>query len=215
MHLVIGNRTYSSWSMRGWLMARQSGIAFDETLVPLDQPDTAQRIRQFSPAGKVPLLTDGSLTVWDSLAMAEYFSDRAPDAGIWPSDPAARAVARSVSAEMHSGFAPLRDAWPMNLKRTGPPRPPSTAVQADIARIDAIWCDCRARFGGDGPFLFGAWSAADAMYAPVVSRFISYGAALSDRAAAYRNAVWTHEWFVEWRDAALLEPWAIEDTDVL
>lgn len=213
MHLVIGNRTYSSWSLRGWLLVKQSGMPFDETVIPLDRPDTAGRIRAFSPAGKVPLLKDGNLTVWDSLAMAEYLADQAPDAGFWPDDPEARAVARSISAEMHSGFAALREAWPMNLKRTGPPRPPSPAVQADIARIDAIWSDCRTRFGGDGPFLFGEWTAADAMYAPVVSRFISYGAGISDLSAAYRNAVWTHEWYVEWRDAARQEPWAIEDID--
>lgn len=215
MHLVIGNRTYSSWSMRGWLLVRQSGLPFDETIIPLRRADTAGRIREFSAAGKVPLLIDGNLTVWDSLAMAEYLADRAPEAGFWPADPEARAVARSVSAEMHSGFAALRAAWPMNLKRMDPPLPPSGDVQSEIARIDAIWTDCCARFGEGGPFLFGAWSAADAMYAPVVSRFVSYGAALSDRAAAYRNAVWTHEWFVEWRDAAIREPWAIEDVDVL
>lgn len=213
MHLVIGNRTYSSWSLRGWLLVKQSGLPFDETVIPLNRPDTAGRIREFSAAGKVPLLKDGNLTVWDSLAMAEYLADRAPDAGFWPADPEARALARSISAEMHSGFAPLRAAWPMNLKRTDPPLPPSTEVQADVARIDAIWSDCRTRFGDDGPFLFGSWTAADAMYAPVVSRFISYGAALSDKSAAYRNAVWTHDWYVEWRDAARQEPWAIADVD--
>lgn len=213
--LIIGNRIYSSWSLRGWLLARQSGLDFDCEVVPLRQPDTAARIRARSPAGKVPALLDGDLVVWDSLAIAEYLVERAPEAGIWPADAAARAVARSVCAEMHSGFAALRQAWPMNLKRRGPALAPDEATAADIARIVALWTDCRDRFGAGGDFLFGAWSAADAFYAPVVSRFLSYEAALDASARAYCEAVWSHPCMVEWRAGAEGETWAIEAIDAL
>lgn len=216
--LILGNRIYSSWSLRGWLLVRQAGLAVEEIVIPLRTPDTASEIGKHSPSGKVPTLVVGDLTVWDSLAIAEYCAEQAPDAGLWPADAAARAVARSVSAEMHAGFQALRGAWPMNLKRKGPALAPDVAVAADIARISAIWADCRARFSqgrSGGPFLFGDWCAADAMYAPVVSRFVSYGAPLDPQATAYCTAVMNHPLMHEWSESASTETWAISDIDAL
>ncbi|MDF1735708.1 MAG: glutathione S-transferase family protein [Minwuia sp.] len=217
--LVLGNRIYSSWSLRGWLLVRQAGLAVEEIVIPLRTPETGSQIRQHSPSGKVPTLVVGDLTVWDSLAIAEFCAEQAPDAGLWPADAAARAVARSVSAEMHAGFQALRGAWPMNLKRQGPALAPDAAVVADIARISAIWADCRARFGTcsstGGPFLFGDWCAADAMFAPVVSRFVSYVAPLDPQATAYCTAVMNHPLMREWSELATAETWAISDIDAL
>lgn len=217
--LILGNRIYSSWSLRGWLLVRQAGLAAEEVVIPLRTPDTAAEIGKHSPSGKVPTLVVGDLTVWDSLAIAEYCAEQAPDAGIWPADAAARAVARSVSAEMHAGFQALRGAWPMNLKRKGPALAPDAAVAADIARISAIWADCRARFGtcssAGGPFLFGDWCAADAMFAPVVSRFVSYVAPLDPQATAYCAAVMNHPLMLEWSELATTETWVISDIDAL
>lgn len=213
--LVLGNRNYSSWSLRGWLLVRQAGIAADEVVIPLRTPESAARITQHSPSGKVPVLIQGDVTVWDSLAIAEYCAEQAPDAGIWPVEAAARAMARSASAEMHSGYAALRGAWPMNLKRSGPPLAPTAEVAADIARIMALWSDCRARFGADGPFLFGAWSAADAMFAPVVSRLTSYAAPLDADTAAYCAAVMGHPLIQEWAAMAATETWNIDAVDAV
>ena len=217
--LVLGNRIYSSWSLRGWLLVRQAGLAVEEIVVPLRTPETATGIGKHSPSGKVPALVVDGLTVWDSLAIAEYCAEQAPEAGLWPADAAARAVARSVSAEMHAGFQALRGAWPMNLKRKGPALAPDAAVAADIARISAIWADCRMRFGADqpggGPFLFGDWCAADAMYAPVVSRFVSYVAPLDPQATAYCAAVMNHPLMREWSEHAASETWTISDIDAL
>lgn len=203
--LVIANKLYSSWSLRPWLMLRQAGIAFDEVLVPLGQPDTRARILAHSPAGRVPILVDGDVTIWDSLAILEYAAERWPDAGIWPSDGAARAMARAISAEMHSGFGALRSACPMNLGRRYGARDRGPEVAADVARIGAIWRETRARFGGAGPFLFGAFSAADAMYAPVVTRFDTYALAVDTVGRAYMDAVLSCPGFLAWRDAALRE----------
>ncbi len=213
--LVLGNRNYSSWSLRGWLLVRQAGLAAEEIVIPLRTPETAPQIRRHSPSGKVPALVDGDVTVWDSLAIAEYCAEQAPQAGLWPADSAARAVARSVSAEMHAGFQALRGAWPMNLKRVGQALAPTPEVAADIARITALWADCRTRFGADGPFLFGDWCAADAMYAPVVTRFVSYAAPLDPQATAYCNAVMNHQLMREWSEQAAAESWAISDIDGL
>ena len=213
--LVLGNRNYSSWSLRGWLLVRHAGLAAEEIVIPLRTPGTSDAIRRYSPSGKVPALVDGDLVVWDSLALAEYCAEQAPQAGLWPADATARAVARSVSAEMHSGFQALRGAWPMNLKRNGPAVAPTPDVAADIARISKVWAECRARFGAAGPFLFGGWSAVDAMYAPVVSRFTSYGAPLDPQARAYCGAVMDHPLMQEWAALAAAETWAIADIDAL
>ena len=207
--LVVGNKNYSSWSLRPWLAMRQAGIAFEEVVIPLYQAGSKAALLAHSPAGKVPVLRHGDRVVWDSLAIMEYLAETFPAAGLWPEDAAARALARSVSAEMHAGFAALRGGMPMNL-RDQPSRPEgSDAVAADIERVSTIWRDCRARFGVGGSFLFGAFSAADAMYAPVVTRFRTYGVALDPTCQAYADAVLALPAFLEWQRAARQEPWVI------
>jgi glutathione S-transferase len=212
--LVIANKVYSSWSLRPWIMLKQAGIAFEEVVIPLGQPDTRSRILAHSPAGRVPILIDGEVTVWDSLAILEYVAERWPEAGVWPADRVARAHARAISAEMHSGFQALRNALPMNLGRRYAARERGPDVAANVARIGAIWREARARFGAGGPFLFGAFSGADAMFAPVVTRFDTYGVAVDPDAQAYMEAVLTTPAFVAWRDAALREPWFYKDDEV-
>ncbi len=205
MKLVIGNKNYSSWSLRPWLALRVAEIAFEEILIPLYQADSKARQLAFSPAGKVPILVDGAVTIWDSLAILEYVAEQYPDRGLWPRAIAARAHARSVSAEMHAGFAALRTAMPMNCRATLAGKGHTPEALADIARIAAIWGDCRARYGNDGPFLFGAFSNADAFYAPVVTRFLTYGVALPDVCRDYVNAVRALPAMREWYAAADVE----------
>ena len=208
--IVLGNKNYSSWSLRGWLPLVQSGLPFQEIVIPLRQPDTARLIAQHSPSGKVPVLKAGDLTVWDSQAIGEYLAERVPAAGLWPADPASRAVARAVAAEMHSGFAALRQRMPMDLRSDFPGYDTGAAAAADIARILEIWTHCRATFGAGGDFLFGSFSLADAAYAPVVARLVTYHVPLEGAAARYRDAVMAHPAMVAWRAAALAEPWVIE-----
>jgi glutathione S-transferase len=195
--LVIGNKAYSSWSLRPWLLMKHAGIPFEEVKLSLYQPDAKQALLSHSGAGKVPVLRDGGETIWDSLAIAEYLAEKHPEKKLWPADAAARAQARSVSAEMHSGFANLRSQMPMNVRRRIP-RTPSPEVAADVARIQSIWSDCRSRFGAGGPFLFGAFSIADAMYAPVASRFHTYGVELAAPARAYAQALLALPAFQAW-----------------
>lgn len=212
--LVLGNKTYSSWSLRGWLLMRQSGAAFDEIIVPLDLPGTRAELLRHSPAGKVPVLRTGDLTVWDSLAIAEFLNERFPEAGLWPADPEARAIARSAASEMHSGFAALRQRLPMDLRRdaSGTADPVRDAdLRADIARVQELWTECRGRFGQSGEFLFGKFCAADAFFAPVVTRFMTYGVPLEPLAAKYRDAVMSLPAMGDWIAAAKDEPWVIED----
>jgi glutathione S-transferase len=212
--LYIGNKNYSSWSLRGWLMAKASGIAFEEVMIRLRQPNTKAEVLRHSPSGRVPVLVHGEVSVWESLAIGEYLAELFPDAGLWPRDRAARAVARSVSTEMHAGFSALRNHFPMNMRSSFPNRAPTPEVQADIDRINAIWHDCRSRFGKDGPFLFGAaFGNADAMYAPVVSRFRTYKVELDAGAQAYCDAVWAYPPMQEWATGAKNEPWVIEDSE--
>lgn len=208
MTLVIGNKNYSSWSMRPWLVLTQTGADFDEIVIPLDQPGTAEAIAAHSPSGKVPVLRDGALTVWDSLAIIEYLAERFPQAGVWPTAADARAVARAVSAEMHAGFQAVRTNMPMNIRARLAGRGRADGVGADIARITAIWRDCRGRFGADGPFLFGAFCAADAMYAPVVTRFQTYAVELDPVSDAYAQAVLNWPGVSAWCAAAAAEPWS-------
>ena len=213
--IVLGNKTYSSWSLRGWLMLKLTGAAFDEVVVPLDRPETKAAIRAHSPSGRVPTLKAEGLAVWDTLAIAEYLHERFPEAGLWPEDPAARARARSVAAEMHAGFPALRARLPMDLKRE-PPEPGAGiavdgALAGEIARIVAIWSDCRARFGGAGDFLFGRFGAADAFYAPVATRFVTYGIVLEGGVADYRDALMARPDLRQWIAAANAEPWVIEE----
>jgi glutathione S-transferase len=186
--LAIGNKNLSSWSLRPYLALAHTGAPFEEVVVRLNVLGTRERILAVSPSGRVPSLRDGETLVWDSLAICEYLAERFPAAKLWPEDAAVRAHARSVSAEMHSGFADLRREMPMNVVgRT--PKEPSPAVAADIVRILAIWADCRSRYDAGGPFLFGAFSIADAMYAPVVTRFVTYGVPVSPQAEAYMNTI--------------------------
>ncbi|RJF78778.1 glutathione S-transferase family protein [Rhodopseudomonas palustris] len=204
--LVIGNKNYSSWSMRPWIALRATGISFDEVLIPLYTGDAdKRRILAFTEAGKVPVLVDGDVTIWDSLAIIEYAAERFPKAQLWPDDVAARAHARSVSAEMHSGFAALRSECGMNIHRPVGPKPLSDAAKADIARIQQIWTECRQRYGRGGPYLFGAFSAADAMFAPVVHRFRNYAIELDSIAEGYMAVMQALPAFHEWTEAALAE----------
>jgi glutathione S-transferase len=208
--IYIANKNYSSWSLRGWLMLKQTGIAFVEEMIPLDQPATRAGILRHSASGKVPALRHGDLVIWESLAIGEYLAERFPAARLWPEPAEARAVARAVSAEMHARFAELRSHLPMNLRASIPGRGITPEVQADIDRIVALWRDCRARFGRGGPYLFGHCTAADAMFAPVVSRFLTYHVALEAAAREYCDAIWTLPAMQEWAAAARLEPMVIE-----
>ncbi|MBV8496346.1 MAG: glutathione S-transferase family protein, partial [Gammaproteobacteria bacterium] len=185
--LIIGNKNYSSWSLRAWLFLKHAGVEFEELVIALDQPDTRERIEQYSPSGRVPLLRHGELSVWDSLAICEYIAELSGKG--WPAASAARALARSVCAEMHSGFATLRALWPMNARARNRRTAVTAQLAADIERIDEIWNDCRSRFGGGGGWLFGEYGIADAMYAPVVLRFKTYGADISPTARWYMASV--------------------------
>ncbi len=204
--LVIGNKNYSSWSMRPWLALKGCGIAFEEVMIPIYAgAEDKQRILSFSPAGKVPVLVDGDVTVWDSLAIIEYAAERFPDAGLWPKDPASRAHARSISAEMHSGFMALRNECGMNLHRPVQAKPLSDDAKTNIARILQIWTEGHTRYGKIGPYLFGEFCAADAMYAPVVHRFLTYAIELTPPARAYVEAMQALPAFQQWTQEGLAE----------
>ena len=217
MKLVIGNKCYSSWSLRPWLLMRALGLDFIEVLVPFHTPDFNAVVseRAGGGSGKVPALSDDGVVIWESLAIMEYLAERFPAAGIWPADRAARAHARAVANEMHAGFRALRSACPMNLGRKHPPRDRGSDVAADVARITALWREARERFGagGGGPFLYGAFSAADAMYAPVVTRLETYSIAVDPVSRAYMDAVMAHPAFLEWRQAALSERWVVPEDE--
>lgn len=211
--LVIANKAYSSWSMRPWLALKMTETPFEEIVVPLRQKTTAAAIAVHSPAGKVPVLHHGTTTVWDSLAILEYLAELLPFAGLWPVDRQARAVARAVSAEMHSGFGALRSDMPMNVRAILHGRGRAAGVDADIARIGVLWRDCRARFGDGGPFLFGRFCIADAMYAPVATRFRTHGVEpeLDDVGRAYVATLLELPPVLEWYAAAHAEPWVIAE----
>lgn len=207
--LVIGNKNYSSWSLRPWIALKQIGAPFREIRIPLRQPDTRARILEHSPGGKVPILKDGDIAVWESLAILDYLAEKFPSAGLWPSAPAARAEARSIAAEMHAGFAALRQQLPMDI-RSRKPLKADAAAEADIARVLEMWRGARSRHGAEGPFLFGRFTAADAMYAPVVTRFRTYGVALDKVCAAYVDAVFALPAMQEWVAAATAEKEVID-----
>jgi glutathione S-transferase len=220
LKLVIGNKNYSSWSMRPWLALRANDIAFEEVFIPLYTGDAdKQRILGFSRAGKVPTLIDGDVTVWDSLAIIEYLAERFPEAGLWPEDRADRAYARSISAEMHSGFMALRNECPMNLHRPVREAALSQDARANIARIQEIWLDCRERqnkLGGKpGPFLFGAFGAADAMFAPVVYRFRSFAIDVAPKVRAYMDTMLALPAVEEWTKAGLAETLLIDRVEAI
>jgi glutathione S-transferase len=211
LKLVIGNKNYSSWSMRPWLALRANDIAFEEIFIPLYTGDAGkQRILNFTRSGKVPALIDGDVTVWDSLAIIEYVAERFPEVRLWPEDRAARAHARSISAEMHSGFLPLRNECGMNLHRAAGAIALSADARANIARVQQIWIECRERYGKLGPFLFGSFSGADAMYAPVVHRFVTYAIEVAPEARHFMDAMMSLPAFQEWTRAGLAETIVID-----
>jgi glutathione S-transferase len=214
LHLVIGNKNYSSWSFRPWLAMKVAGIAFDETVISLEAKDFKARVMAVSGAGKVPVLIDGETRVWESLAILEYLAEKFPAAALWPKDERARAQARAVAAEMHAGFVPLRRLLPMNVWRPVKPRALDDGSKVDVARIDTIWRDCRARYGAAGPFLFGTFGTADAMYAPVIWRLHTYAVEVSDTARAYMGTMMALPAWREWQDAARREPWVLEHDEV-
>lgn len=204
--LVVASKNYSSWSLRPSLALAHTGQPFREVVVPLGQADTAANIAKYSPSGRVPVLLHGDVVVWDSLAICEYLAEQFPQAKLWPEAPGARAHARSVSAEMHSGFTHLRNHMPMNIRARQPGEGRAPGVAEDIARITSLWTECRSRFGQGGPFLFGAFSIADAFYAPVVTRFVTYDVELDAVCAAYRDAVLGLPALKAWTEAARGEP---------
>jgi glutathione S-transferase len=213
MKLIIGNRAYSSWSMRGWLACRQSELEFEELVVPMFDENWEKRREgdEFAPSlGKVPVLWDGECVVWDSMAIIEFLADRVGRDKYWPEDEAARGMARSMAAEMHSGFANLRRDLPMNVRKSFGETPLSPDVEAEVVRILNLWAQARARFAGSGEYLFGDWSAADIMFAPVVTRFVTYGVRVPPFAAIYMDAVLHRADVVEWIELAQDEPWVIE-----
>ena len=204
--LVVASKNYSSWSLRPYLALAHTGQPFREVVVQLGQPDTAANIARHSPSGRVPALVHGELVIWDSLAICEYLAELFPQAKLWPQDATARAVARSVTAEMHSGFAALRNHMPMNLRARRPGEGRAPGVAEDISRVTQLWSECRSRFGQGGPFLFGAFSIADAFYAPVVTRFVTYGVELDAVGGAYRDAVLALPAMRAWTQASQGEP---------
>lgn len=204
LELFIGTRAWSSWSLRPWLALKQAGVPFQETLIELRTPDSKATFLKHSPAGKVPILKVDGFAIWDSLAICEYVAEAFPAAKLWPADPMARARARAVSAEMHSGFTPLRQAMSMDINARHPTPAMTSELAADIARIQAMWSDCRRDFGAKagGPFLFGAFSIADAMYAPVATRFVTYGVTLEPVPQAYVDTIMAMPAIKEWAKAA-------------
>jgi len=206
--LVIGNRATSSWSLRGWLVMKSAGVDFDEVMVWLSRPESKAGILEHSPSGFVPVLKHSGRVIWDSLAIAEYMAENRPDANLWPDDPGDRAHARTISAEMHAGFGAMRNHMFMDLQndRTGQGRDKDGAVEKDIKRICEIWRDTRDRFGAGGDFLLGDFSIADIMYAPVATRFKTYGVDLDGAAKAYADAILSHPLMLEWTEAAKAEP---------
>lgn len=213
LKLIIGNKAYSSWSLRGWLACKQSGLAFEEVVVPLYDADwTVRRAgADLAPSGgKVPILWDGDSVAWDSLAIIAYLDGLTGGDKFWPKDPTARAMAWSISAEMHAGFAALRSKHSMNIRRSFPPTAPDADVAADLDRIMTLWAQARARFGGEGQFLFGDFGAADILYAPVCSRIVTYGLPVARFAAPYIDAVINHPFMQDWIAAAQEEEWVID-----
>lgn len=217
LKLIIGNKAYSSWSLRGWLAVKQSGLPFEEITVPLynEEWDKMREGDEFAPSGgKVPVLWDEELVVWDSLAIIEHLAEKTDRARFWPDDIAARAMARSMAAEMHSSYAALRREHPMNVRHQFPAKPLSDNVRAEVLRILELWAQARARHGKGGPYLFGTFGAVDIMFGPVVTRFITYSIPVPRFAAAYLEAILHHPWMIEWIEAAQEEPWVIENLEV-
>jgi glutathione S-transferase len=210
--LTMGNKNYSSWSLRPWILMKHVGVAFTERVMPLDTPEFTRDVASSSPTKRVPVLRHGALLVWDSLAICEYVCELSGRG--WPKDREARAVARSACAEMHAGFSILRSQWPMNARAADRRTAPNPERSAEIARIEQLWEECRARFGAGGPWLFGEYSAADAMYAPVVLRLRTYGARVRESTAAYMAAVLADAHMRDWLAAAAAESWTIDASEI-
>lgn len=213
--LVLANKAYSSWSMRPWMVLKRFDIPFDEIVIPINQPETHAEMLKHAPSGKCPSLHDGTISVWDSLAIIEYLAETYPTFPIWPRGTEARAYARSLSAEMHSGFMALRRECPMNIRRPRRAIKVSEDVRADVVRIDEAFADARTRFGAAGAFLFGDFSAADAMFAPVVNRFDTYDLPVSDTTRAYMAAMKALPAWQQWERDAFAEPWRIEHYEAI
>lgn len=207
--LAIGNKAYSSWSLRPWILLTEMGIPFAEDFIPLDTPEFVTRVAAYSAGKTVPILKDGDVTVWESLAIIDYVAELNPDKAIWPRDQKARAYARAIAAEMHAGFTALRSACPMNIRKRFAARDRGPGVVKDVARIEHLWSEARCRFGAGGPFLFGAFSAADAMYAPVVTRLATYSIPVQAETRAYMDAVLNTASFRAWQTAAMAEPFIV------
>jgi glutathione S-transferase len=211
--LVIGNKNYSSWSLRPWILMKHLGLEFQELLIPLYQPGAREELDKHCPGGKVPVLHQSGLRVWESLAICDHVAELAGRG--WPKHLEARGMARSICAEMHAGFFELRNAWPMNSRARNRRVPITPRVQADVDRVEKIWSECRSRFGASGgPWLFGEYSVADAMFAPVVLRFNTYGEGFSDNTRAYMTTVIEDPPMQEWMKAGEKEPWKIAGSDV-
>ncbi|TNE31426.1 MAG: glutathione S-transferase family protein [Alphaproteobacteria bacterium] len=214
MKLIVGNKNYSSWSMRGWLAVKQSGLHFEELTVPIMGEDWDAMKRDMGEvqpsSGKVPILWDGDAVIWDSLAIMEYLADKVGRDRFWPKEEVARGMARAMVAEMHSSYLALRRECPMNVRGRIQLEDLSDAAKHDVVRILSLWAEARARFGQGGPFLFGTFGAADIFYAPIVSRFVTYGIAVPGFAQAYMQTVWEHDWLKEWIAASEAEEWVIE-----
>jgi glutathione S-transferase len=204
--LAVGSKNYSSWSLRAYLALAHTGQPFREVLIALDEPDTAANIARYSPSGRVPVLHHGGLVIWDSLAICEYLAEAFPQARLWPEAREARAVARAAAAEMHGGFTHLRQNMSMDIRARKPGKGRALGVAEDIARIQALWNECRSRFGQGGPFLFGHFTIADAFYAPVVTRFVTYDVELDAVGRAYRDTILELPAMKAWTEAALKEP---------
>ena len=215
MKLVIGNKNYSSWSFRPWIAMTALGIPFEEILIPfgtpLGNPDFRARVAAYTPTGLVPVLIDDDVHVWETLAIMEYLAEKFPDKHLWPADVKARAQARAISSEMHAGFGALRSECPVNLRRPIRERALPEAARANVARVDAMWSDCRAKYGG--PFLFGKFCAADAMYAPMVARLNTYGQKVSREALGYMETMMALPAWAEWRAGALKETWIVPEDE--
>ncbi|XUU61032.1 glutathione S-transferase family protein [Erythrobacter sp. HA6-11] len=218
MKLIIGNKNYSSWSLRGWLAAKQSGLSFEELIVNIggEEWEAAKRNQgEFQPSsGKVPILWDEETVVWDSMAIMEYLGDKVGRDRFWPKDESARGMARAMVSEMHSSYMALRRECPMNVRARVQLSGLSEEAQHDIVRILGLWAEARARHGQGGPFLFGTFGAADIFYAPIVSRFITYGIAVPGFAQTYMEAIWEHDWMQDWISASEDEQWVIEQFEM-
>ena len=214
LHLIIGNKNYSSWSFRPWLAMKVAGIEFDETVIPFDAADFKSRVTELGGSGRVPVLSDGDVRIWESLAIVEYLAEKFPAARLWPERPAARAHARAIASEMHAGFVSLRRHLPMNVARPVKFRELDAATAKDVVRVDAVWNECRRKYGADGAFLFGSFGAADAMFAPVVWRFHTYAVNVSATALGYMRAMMALPAWHEWENAARRETWVCAEDEV-